>query len=423
MTLSEISPLNILVAYIGLLSIQVFIQGSLSCLNLLHIEKHSDTIPEFARSVYDSERYAKSIAYTREKGILGVLTMLYTTVFTLVFIVMGWFGSLEIWTHKLLPPGYLSAVSYIFALSLVFYVVELPSTLFDTFRIEAKFGFNTTSFRVWLIDQCKSFFVSVLLMAPLLAGVLWFMDVTGRHWWVYVFFFIAAFQIAVLFIYPVWIAPLFNTFTPLEEGELREQLFSLAEDTSFPVKEIFVMDGSRRSRHSNAYFTGLGKNRRIVLFDTLIESLTNTELAAVLAHEIGHHRRRHIPKSLTLSLLLLLLSLRGMAWITDVHNLYLAFGFTAPSTYATLVVFLFLSSPIFFLLKPGFSLLSRKHEYEADAYAAKVTGTSAHLSSALLSLCRENLTNLRPHPWYSFFHYSHPSVGERIEALQKIEER
>jgi STE24 endopeptidase len=416
----DISPHHILITYIALLSFQILVEGALECLNVHHADKFGTTIPEFAVGKIDQERYEKSVRYTKTRGAHSLFSMLFTSVFTLVFIVMGWFGVVERLVFDSLSHTPLAEVCFVLLTSFIFYLADLPSTLYGTFKIETAFGFNTTTISAWLADQCKSLVVSTILLTPILFGIFWFMQSAGSLWWLDAFLLIAAFQLIIIFIYPVWIAPLFNTFSPLEDGELRERLFALSEQTNFPVKEIYSMDGSKRSRHSNAYFTGLGANRRIVLYDTLIESLSIDELCAVLAHEIGHHQLRHIPKGLALSMAMLLFGLKIMAMIVGFDVLFIAFGFSGSTPHATLIVFLFLSSPLMFFLKPALSAISRKHEYQADEYAAKTMSTPDYLIAALTSLTRDNLANLRPHPWYSFFHYSHPSVGERIGALQNI---
>jgi STE24 endopeptidase len=244
------------------------------------------------------------------------------------------------------------------------------------------------------------------------------MGATGSYWWLYAFAFLATVQLLLMYLYPVFIAPLFNTFTPLEEGSLKDQIFSLAEKIGFKTSGIFIMDGSKRSSHGNAYFTGFGAIKRIVLFDTLIENLSEPQAISVLAHEMGHERKGHIKKTLVISLITTCLGFWVLSLFINYQPFYQAFGFPTKSYHAALVIFAFASSPITYFLSPLFSLLSRKHEYEADRFAIDAVGGCDDLCEALLSLSKNSLSNLTPHPWYSFFHYSHPTLTERLQAMR-----
>jgi STE24 endopeptidase len=289
---------------------------------------------------------------------------------------------------------------------------------FTFFVIEEEFGFNKMTWRLWLSDLIKAWLVALGAALPLLSGLFWFMDASGRYWWLYAFLFVAGFELLLVLVYPLWIAPLFNKFTPIADRALERQILALAAGAGFKPAGIYVMDGSRRSSHSNAYFTGLGKHRRIVIFDTLIELLPPAGVSAVLAHEMGHAAKRHVPKMLLASLLMLL----GGFWLLSLALHYppffVAFGLDRPSYHAALVIFGFASGPLLYFISPLLAALSRSFEYEADRFAVRAVSGYLELRNALFALSRKNLSNFTPHPWYSFFHYSHPTLIERASAMK-----
>jgi STE24 endopeptidase len=314
------------------------------------------------------------------------------------------------------PGGYAHGMVFIGLLGMVNWLVELPFGLYRTFGIEARFGFNKTTWRLYLADTAKGVLLTALIGAPMLLAVLWLMDSMGEHWWLYVWLFWSGFNLLVLLVYPVFIAPLFNKFTPLDNPELKTRIEALLARCGFASSGLYVMDGSRRSSHGNAYFTGFGRAKRIVFFDTLLSSLTPSEIEAVLAHELGHYHHRHIWKRIalifagSLGLLFVLGQLMGQSWF------YEGLGFAHQGTAAALVLFM-LASPVFlYPLSPLMSLLSRKHEFQADAFAAKQTA-AADLVSALVKLYRDNAATLTPDPIYSAMHDSHPPAGIRIRQL------
>jgi STE24 endopeptidase len=298
-------------------------------------------------------------------------------------------------------------------------VPSIPLEWWAQFRLEARFGFNTTTLGTWMMDRVKGMMLAAVLGLPLLALILKLVEWMGALWWLWAWATLMGFQVLILFLAPVWIMPLFNKFTPLPEGSLRERLLGLGEKTGFNARTIQVMDGSRRSRHANAFFTGFGRFRKIVLYDTLITQLSEEELEAVLAHEIGHHRRRHILQRLAWSSVTSLAGFWVVGWLAARPGFAGAFGFgpdvgVAPS----LLLFGLLSSPVLFWFSPLGNYWSRRHEYEADAYAKAAVGSAAPLMGALRKLSEKNLANLTPHPWYSTFHYSHPTLVEREAALR-----
>jgi STE24 endopeptidase len=314
-----------------------------------------------------------------------------------------------------------TGVAYIGLLLLGKACVDLPFRLYATFGIEARFGFNKTTPATFAGDLLKGLGLAIVLGVPLLAGVLAFFSYTGPNAWFYCWMATTLVTLALQIVAPSWIMPLFNKFTPLEPGALRDAIFAYAASVRFPVDEVFVMDGSKRSNKSNAFFTGFGKHKRIALFDTLIERHTIPELVAVLAHEVGHYQKRHIVQRMVLSIVHM-----GLMWFllsVFLHHpgLFQAFYVDQPSVYAGLVFFGLLYSPVELVLSIGLQIISRRHEYEADRYAAQTVEIPGAMQHALRKLAVHNLSNLTPHPFYVFLHYSHPPILQRLQALQRLE--
>jgi STE24 endopeptidase len=332
------------------------------------------------------------------------------------------FSGLLPWLDRALAARGLSGanlfVAYLVLFSLGGAVISVPFDLFRTFGLETRFGFNRTSPRLWVVDRIRGLAVQAALGLPLLYATYAFVRFTGALWWLWLFGFYVAVQVFLLWLYPNVIAPLFNRFTPLPEGPLRARLLALAHDAGFRNRGLYVMDASRRSGHSNAYFSGLIRPR-IVLFDTLVERMDVDEAASVLAHEIGHYRARHIHRRLALSLVSTLVVLFVLSRLVAWPPLYAAFGFEGASLHAALALLALGGSAFVFWLAPLAALLSRRHEYEADRYAVRLAGAPGALKSALLRLNGENLSNLNPHPWYTAWHYSHPPLVDRLAAIDR----
>jgi STE24 endopeptidase len=306
---------------------------------------------------------------------------------------------------------------FLFVTGIALSLPGLPLDWYDQFRLEERFGFNTTTQRLWWLDRLKGLLLGIVLGYPLLVLVLKLVEWTGAWWWLWAWGALLAFQLLMMVLAPVLILPLFNKFTPLPEGSLRERLLKLAEQTRFRARSIQVMDGSKRSRHSNAFFTGFGGFRKIVLFDTLIQQLAEPELAAVLAHEIGHFKKKHIPKTLVVSALGSLAGLYLVALLAKQDWFYQGFGFEPGSIVPALLLFGLLSGVVTFWFSPLAHWWSRRYEYQADAFARAVMHEPASLIGALRKLNEKNLSNLTPHPLYSGFYYSHPTLLEREQAL------
>jgi len=315
--------------------------------------------------------------------------------------------------------------SFLFAAGVVASVVSLPFAWYAQFKLEDRFGFNTTTLKTWIVDRFKGLLVALSLGFPLLVLVLKLIEWPGSYWWIWSAAVVIVFQLLLMLIAPAVIMPLFNKFTPLPEGSLRERLFALARRTDFPTRSIEVMDGSKRSRHSNAFFTGFGRLRKIVLFDTLTTQLAEPELESVLAHEIGHYKKRHVVKLLGVSIFGVFIGFAAVAWLARQEWLYREFGFAYHAGFAAanlvpaMLLFALLAGTISFWFSPLVHLWSRRFEYEADAFARATMDDAQRLIQALRKLTEKNLSNLTPHPLFSGFYYSHPTLLERERALQR----
>jgi STE24 endopeptidase len=396
----------------------------LSGLNQRHVREHADEVPPVFRGIIDAAMYRRSIDYTLAKSRFGDIVNVFDTVVLIAVLFSGllpWvFGrfSVSLGTSTLAMAGFL------FLTGMALSIPGLPFAWYAQFKIEERFGFNTTRMKTWIADHIKGLLLALLLGYPLLLLVLKLIEWTGTNWWLWAAAVVIAFQLFLLFIAPAIIMPLFNKFTPLPEGELRQRLFGLAQRTHFPTRGIEVMDGSKRSRHSNAFFTGLGRFRKIVLFDTLIAQLTEPELESVLAHEIGHYKKRHVIKMLSVSIAGVVVAFAATAWLAHQQWFYRAFGFEYQGGFAAahfvpaILLFAMLAGTISFWFSPLLHIWSRRFEYDADAFARVAMGESQSLIQALRVLTKNNLSNLTPHPLYSSFYYSHPTLLEREHALR-----
>ncbi len=411
-------PRTIILIWTGLFLLQHGWSMLLAVLNLRHVRRNAAAIPAAFAAVVDPPTYARSVSYTLVRGRFAVLAGGIGAVVLLAVVLSGGLGLADRLASRIPAGGYLQGIAFLFALSLFFWITSLPLLLYSTFVIEARFGFNRTTPRLFVVDTLKSLALSAALGVPVLLGLFWFMDHAGRLWWVWAFLALTAFELVLNVIYPLVIAPWFNRFTPLAEGTLRTRILELAGRLGLRAKGIYVMDGSRRSRHSNAYFTGLGRSKRVVLFDTLAKTMSEEEILAVLAHEIGHERRHHVTKGLAVSVVVGIVGFWILSLLVPWTPLYQAFGFGGPSAAAILAILALCSGPFTFWLSPLGSLWSRRNEYEADRFAVDGTGGATAMVSALLRLTKDNLSNLTPHPLYSFWHYSHPTIAERIAAVE-----
>lgn len=375
-------------------------------------------LPEEFNDVYDVEKYAKSQAYTRTRTRFGFFITIFSLVLLLAFWFLGGFNVLDQYVRGFEFTEIVTGLLYIGILIIGRAILSMPFSIYSTFVIEERFGFNKTTMATFTADLFKGLLLSIVLGGPLLAGLLYFFIYAGPMAWLYAWGAIVAFTLAVQFIAPTWIMPLFNKFEPLPEGDLRTSIMETAQKASFPLQGVFKIDGSKRSSKSNAFFTGFGKNKRIALFDTLIENHTNDELVNVLAHEIGHYKLKHIVKGMAISIIQTGVMLALLQFFLQAEGLFEAFYVQEMSVYAGLLFFGMLYAPIEMILSVFMQMQSRRHEYEADAFAADVTGQPEVMISALKKLSADNLSNLTPDPFYAFINYSHPPVLKRIHALQ-----
>jgi len=409
----------IVLSAIGLILARWAAEGWLDRLNERHVQKHSGKLPRGLAGVMGDATYARSVAYTLAKSRFGAMENLVDTVILLAALLSGALPWLFERGAHLLGGSAWSNAAYLVVVMLSLAAIRLPLDWIAQFRLEERFGFNKNTQRTWWLDRIKGAGLLIVLLLPVFALLLKLIDWAGAAWWIWGWASLLGIQFLMMVLAPVLILPLFNKFTPLDDGPLKDRLMALAERAKFDAREIQIMDGSRRSGHSNAFFTGFGKGRRIVLFDTLIEQLNGEELEAVLAHEIGHYKRRHIVKMLAFSAVSMLLGFWVLARLADYEPFAAAFGFEAANPTPSFLLFGLLSGSVEFWFSPLMNCLSRKHEYEADAYAKEIVGASRPLSDALRKLHEKNLGNLTPHPAYSGFHYSHPTLLEREAALAK----
>lgn len=387
----------------------------------LNIGKLTTDLPEKFSDVYDQKRYEQSQHYLKATTRFSTITATIDLGILLAFWFLGGFGALDDFVRGTGWSSLGCGLLFIGILAGCKFITSLPFSIYSTFVIEKKFGFNKTTPKLFVLDLIKSMILSLILGIPLLSAIFWFLESTGPWAWLICWAVTTCFILAVQYIVPTWIMPLFNTFTPLEDGELKDKLFAYAKRIDFPLTRIFVMDGSKRSTKSNAFFTGFGKNKRIVLFDTLINAHTPDELLAVLAHEMGHFKKKHIQRRLIFGIVQMGVIFYLLSLFITQQSLFTAFYVDAPSIYAGLVFFSILFSPVDLIISIIMQFFSRKDEYQADRFAALTTKKAGALITALKKLSADNLANLTPHPFYVFLNYSHPPLAQRVSAMEKIE--
>lgn len=408
----------IAVLFLAALLTSLLLRGWLAWRQIQHVRSHREQVPaEFSNSI-PLETHHKAADYTVAKTSQGTWAGLADAALVVILTVGGGIAALDAFWRGWFSGDTWSGLALAASVMVLGAVVDLPFVIWRTFGIEARYGFNRMTWGLFLSDLAKQMLLGVVLGLPLLYAALWLMQAMGTYWWFYLWLVWISFNLTLLAIYPTWIAPLFNRFSPLEDDSLRARIEALLQKCGFRSNGLFVMDGSRRSSHGNAYFTGFGANKRIVFFDTLLNSLSPLEIEAVLAHELGHFRRRHVLKRLVWSFGMSLLLLAVLGYAAASPEFYQAFGLPAPSAGAALVLFFMVLPPFMLPLQPLLSLYSRRHEFEADRYAAEQSDAQA-LVSALVKLYKDNASTLTPDPLYSAFYDSHPPAAIRIAHLQK----
>lgn len=392
------------------------LQWFLTQRHIRHVGSHSNKVPEAFSEQISLDEHKKAADYTLAKANTGLIELCVATLIVVAWTLGGGLNWLDLSLRNLGYSEIVTGVSFIFSFVLIGSLLDLPMSAYRTFKLEQRFGFNNTTIKTFISDIAKNTVIMSLIGIPLLALILWIMQSAGSLWWLYVWATWFGFSLFMMWAYPAFIAPLFNEFRPLEEGELRSRIESLLTRNGFTSNGIFVMDGSTRSTHGNAYFTGLGANKRIVFFDTLINELSADEIEAVLAHELGHFKCNHIRKRIIMLAVVFLAGFALLGWLINLSWFYEGLGVSAASTYMALSLFVLVSPVFTVFLQPVFSGMSRKHEFEADDFAAAQAKPS-DLIKALVKLYKENANTLTPDPLYSAFHDSHPPAPIRIAHL------
>lgn len=400
---------------IGVLSFGFFVP---QILEFLQVSQPLIQVPASLAEYLSEEKLAEAKAYQRANFSFKLVTSSFTFLLTLLCVTQGWFGAIDTWITAF---GYSPLVNSILFFGLIFVVsdvLSLPFDYYSTFVIEEKFGFNKTSVLTFFLDKLKAYLLSLVMGGGLLLVFLWLIHSMGPHFWWQFWLVAVVFMVLVNVGYTAWILPLFNTLTPLAEGEVRDKLMHYASKVNFPVKHIFVMDGSRRSAKANAFFSGFGRRKKVVLYDTLLEQHPPDELVAVLAHEIGHYKKKHLKWGMLMALLHVGLLLFLLGQVVFSESMSLALGGSSWSVHLNILGFTMLFAPLSMVLGIGMNWLSRRHEFEADLFAKETYG-GGPLAEALKTLSVKTLSTVHPHPWYVFVNYSHPPLLQRLERLEE----
>ena len=404
--------------FIAIIAILIFEYALSFIIRTLNLTALDPNLPEEFKDTFDQEKYLKSQDYTRENSRFSYITSSFSLIVSLLFIFGGVYNIIDQFVRSFGYGDIVTGLFFFVGLFIITDVLNLPFGLYRTFVIEEKFGFNKTTLSTYFTDKVKGYFLMLVIAAPLLSIVLYFFGQYGDNAWIYAWLLLVLFSLVMQPIFNLFIAPMFNKFTPLEEGPLLSKIKDYLKTVDFPVKKLEVMDGSKRSSHSNAYFSGMGKNKRIALFDTLVEQMDDDEIVAVIAHEVGHYKLKHVHTGIFLSaiqsgIMFFILSIFMMN-----SDLFAVFKMENLSIYASLVFFSILYTPISMIMGFIFSFISRKNEFAADNYSAKTAKMPEKLITGLKKMSKENLSNLTPHWLNVMLNYSHPPVLERIKALK-----
>ena len=386
--------------------------------NFLNIKSLNPNLPSEFKDTFDSEKYLKSQNYTKTNTKFSFLTSSFSLIVNLMFIFGGFYNVIDVYVRSFGFNANITGLLFFGLLFIINDIISIPFSIYKTFVIEERFGFNKTTVKTYLTDKIKGYLLTVLIGGPVLYLILFFFNSYSQYGWLYVWCFLVVFSIIMQPIFTMFIAPLFNKFTPLEEGPLLDRIRTYLSEVNFPVSKLEVIDGSKRSSHSNAYFSGIGKYKRIALFDTLLEQMDDDEILSIIAHEVGHYKLKHIYMGIFLSTLQSGIMLYILSIFINNSMLFDVFKMENQSVYASLVFFSMLYSPISMLIGIFFTYISRKNEFSADAYSVQTAKMPNSLISGLKKLSKENLSNLTPHWLNVFLNYTHPPVLERVLAIK-----
>ncbi len=405
----------VLFVYLFFLSVSL----ALKWLNIKYLKEKGSQVPQEFSKAIDLDTLRKTISYTVETSRLTVVSSVLNNLFVIVFLFGGFIAIYDGWIGSLSHSFVVRGVLFVLGLLYVETIFGIPFSLYKNFNIENRYGFNTMTGRLWLSDLGKSIVISTVLLAIFVASGLYLVRLSPGWWWLWVWVVFLLFSIFLMYISPYVIEPLFFKFEPVQTEGLEEQIRVLVEKAGLKVENVFQVDASKRSRHSNAYFSGIGRVKRIVLFDTLLKSMSQREILAILAHEVGHWKKKHVLKRVIVTEIVALGAIFFAYKLLSWEGLPEMIGLEQGSFYVRFTILGFLGSLLMFPLTPGLSFLSRKHEWQADRFACELTGRPLDLAEALIKLSRQNLANLHPHPLYAAFYYSHPPVVERVRRLQE----
>ncbi len=412
----------LLIAFLAVFVFQSLFQLTLNWINITHLRQHGKHVPRVFQDTVDKEKFSKIAAYTADSTRFGIGEKLFDQALLLVILLTCFLP----WLVEIINNWHIGFIGggliFFTILAMIANLLDIPFDLYSTFVIEDRYGFNTRTIKLWLIDWIKGMAISFILGGIIIFFLLTLVYYFKNTWWFFAWIVISVFELLIMWLYPVLIAPLFNKFEQITNKELENNIATLMGKAGLAVKGVFQMDAGKRSRHTNAYFTGIGRTKRIVLFDTLLSSHPDEEILSVLAHETGHWMKKHIIKQLVLLEILSLIGLFIVAKLLKWQLIYQTFGFPEQIGYVGLFLVPVLLSPLGYFTRPVGSAISRKYEREADDIAVKMMGTAGPMKNALIKLSADNLANLVPHPIFSWFNYSHPPPVERIERLENMTE-
>ncbi len=405
--------------FLTMIILKASVEFYLELRNKHHILKNKDQVPDKFKTKITLAEHQKAADYSIAKINFGIVSKIISIITLILWTLGGGFNLIDSLARSYATSPITQGVIFFALYLFIGFIISLPESIYQTFVLEEKFGFNKTTVKTFIMDIIKATILGAVIGLPILAGILVIMDKLGEYWWVYAWAFLTIIQLGLLLIYPTFIAPLFNKFSPLEDGEIKNTIVNLLKRVDFPYQELFVMDASKRSSHGNAYFTGFGKKKRIVFFDTLLETLEPLEIEAVLAHELGHFKKRHVLKMLIKAFIFSFIGFAILGILFNSPVFFLGHGVSLVSNYMALALFMTVSSIYTFFITPLSSYTSRKYEFEADAFAANYSNPNK-LINALVKMYKDNASTLTPDPLYSAYYHSHPPALIRVQHLEQL---